>query len=178
VHTLTAPCAAPTSSVMPPLAPLQASVRQTTMAVSVQLAPSALARPSLAHPSLVPDSLTPTSPPLSYFAIPAQVYPHCAQEGAPMATTPPTRPDDWLVVHPVEVARLEQHVHPMVIRRIASIVKPVDQLVLEASTSSPLCPEPSFTHSALADPIWTRSTPPWSPTTPGTWYLTHLAPMS
>jgi hypothetical protein len=36
----------------------------------------------------------------------------------------------------------------------ASIIKPVDRLVLATSASLPLSPEPSSSHSAITEPIW------------------------
>jgi hypothetical protein len=60
-------------------------------------------------------------------------------------------PCDRPVVHPIEVAHPEQHVHPMVTHRTDGIVKLVDKLVLVAFTSSPLTPKPSSAYSAIID---------------------------
>jgi hypothetical protein len=45
----------------------------------------------------------------------------------------------------------------MVTHRIVAIIMPMDRLVLTASASLPLSPEPSSTYSALTNPIWHHS---------------------
>jgi hypothetical protein len=46
------------------------------------------------------------------------------------------RPSDRPIAHPIEVARPEQHVHPMATRRTVAIVKSVDRLVPRSPSSN------------------------------------------
>jgi hypothetical protein len=46
------------------------------------------------------------------------------------------------------------HIHPMVTRRAAGVLSPVDRLVLSVSSSLVLSLEPSSICSALANPNW------------------------
>jgi hypothetical protein len=65
--------------------------------------------------------------------------------GGAVLTPCHAQPGDRSIVHPVEVARPNQHVRPIVTRRTIDIIKPVDKLVLVGSASSPLSPEPLST---------------------------------
>ena len=59
--------------------------------------------------------------------------------------------------HPTILHRDPRHVHPMVTRRAAWILRPVDHLMLSAAASPALSPVPSSVRSALADPNWRRA---------------------
>jgi hypothetical protein len=53
--------------------------------------------------------------------------------------------------HPVALQHDSRHVHMMVTQRATGVLRPVERLVLSAS-SSVLSPEPSFVRSALINP--------------------------
>jgi hypothetical protein len=64
------------------------------------------------------------------------------------------------VYHSVAIHRDLGHVHPMVTRRAAGVLRPVDRLILAAATSSTppdASPVPSSVRTALADPHWRRA---------------------
>jgi hypothetical protein len=101
-----------------------------------------------------------------------ELAPPLAPDDSPARTEPP-------VYHPVAIHRDPEHVHPMVTRRAADVLRPVDRLILAADTTTiPLDASlvPSFVHAASPTPtavaLW-RSTRPYCPTTPGTWYHVH-----
>jgi hypothetical protein len=154
-----APRAAP--SILPP-------PRAATSTPSVpRAAPSTLAH--FANPALVyhrrghattlapPDSGPSTS--AARFADPAVVY-HRREPAIPAALDVPAIRSASSVYHPVAIHRDPGHVHPMVTRRAAGVLRPVDRLILAAATSStPLdtSPVPSSVCTALADPHWCRA---------------------
>jgi hypothetical protein len=63
------------------------------------------------------------------------------------------------VYHPVVIHRDPGHIHPMVTRRAADVLQPVDRLILAADTTT-TPPDaslvPSSVRTALADPHWRR----------------------
>jgi hypothetical protein len=64
------------------------------------------------------------------------------------------------VYHLVAIHRDLGHVHLMVTRRTAGVLRPVDRLILAADTiTTPpdATSAPSFVHTTLADPHWRRS---------------------
>jgi hypothetical protein len=107
-------------------------------------------------------------------ADPAVVY-HCRESATPAAPDVPTICPEPSVYHSVAIHRDPGYVHPMVTRRAAGVLRPVDRLILAADTtttppSASRSPPPfaplSPTHTG--DAPWRRSTRPSWPTTPGT----------
>jgi hypothetical protein len=90
------------------------------------------------------------------FADPVVVY-HCHESTTPAAPDVPADRPEPPVYHPVAIHHDPKHVHPMVTRRAAVVLRPVDRLILAAdTTTTPLdaSPVPSFVRTALADPHW------------------------
>jgi hypothetical protein len=88
------------------------------------------------------------------FAEPAVIYHHCERATPSAFDAPPARTEP-LVYHPVIIHCDPRHVHPMVTRRVAGILRHVDRLILSADrTATP--PGASLVRSsarvALADP--------------------------
>jgi hypothetical protein len=90
------------------------------------------------------------------FADPAVVY-HRRVSATPVAPDVPTDCFEPSVYHPVAIHRDPGHVHPMVTRRAADVLRPMDRLILAADTTT-TPPDaslvPSSVHTALADPHW------------------------
>jgi hypothetical protein len=125
------------------------------------------------------------------FANPAVIY-HRREPAIPATPDVPAAhaaPDvpaarsESSVYHPVAIHRDPGHVHPMVTRRAAGVLRPVDWLILAVDTTcthpdaSPVPPPfalPSLTHLGVV--LWRRSTRPSWPTTPGTWCRVRQAP--
>jgi hypothetical protein len=62
--------------------------------------------------------------------------------------------------HPVAIHRETGHVHPMVTRRAAGVLRPIDRLILAADTTTTppdTSPVPSSVRTALADPHGRRA---------------------
>jgi hypothetical protein len=157
--TLSAPRATPSTTPAPRAAP------STTPAP--RAAPSTPAR--FANPTLVyhrrghattsapPDSGPSTS--AARFTDPAVVY-HRREPATPAALDVPAVRSESSVYHPVAIHRDPGHVHPMVTRRAAGVLRPVDRLILAAATSNTppdASPVPSSVRTALADPHWRRA---------------------
>jgi hypothetical protein len=164
-----APRAATTTSSTPRAAPSTTPVPRAAPSTSPapRAAPSTPAR--FANPTLVyhrrdhattsapPDSSPPTS--AARFADPAVVY-HHREPAPPAALDVPAVRSESSVYHPVAIHRDPGHVHPMVTRRAASVLRPVDRLILAAATSSTppdASSVPSSVRTALADPHWRRA---------------------
>jgi hypothetical protein len=101
-------------------------------------------------PSALPDPGSSTS--AARFADPAVVY----HRRGP--TTPPV--PESSVYHPVAIHRDPGHIHPMVTRRAAGVLRPVNRLILAADTNTTppdASPVPSSVRTALADPHWRRA---------------------
>jgi hypothetical protein len=93
------------------------------------------------------------------FADPAVVY-HRREPTIPDALDVPAVPSESPIYHSVAIHRDPRHVHPMVTWRAASVLRPVDRLILAATTSSTppdASPVPSSVRTALADPHWRRA---------------------
>jgi hypothetical protein len=107
--------------------------------------------------SAPPDSGPSTS--AARFADPAVVY-HRREPAIPVALDVPVVHSESSVYHPVAIHRDPGHVHPMVTRRAAGVLRPVDRLILAAATSN-TPPDaslvPSSVRTALADPHWCRA---------------------
>jgi hypothetical protein len=58
------------------------------------------------------------------------------------------------VYHLIALHRDLVHIHPMVTRRAAGVLSPVDRLVLSVSSSLVLSLEPSSVRNVLANPNW------------------------
>jgi hypothetical protein len=162
------------------------------VAPSTPIVPPAAPSTSVAHfadPALVyhrqgrATPLAPAEPTsstsASRFVDPAVVYHRRELAPPPLAPDDPPARTEPPVYHPVAIHRDCGHVHPMVTRRAADVLCPVDRLILAADTTTiPLdaSPVPSFVHAASPTPtvvaLW-RSMRPYCPTTPGTWYRVH-----
>ena len=61
--------------------------------------------------------------------------------------------------HPVAIHRDPGHIHPMLTRRAAGVLWPVDRLIVavDTTTTTDASPVPSFVRTALADPHWRRA---------------------
>jgi hypothetical protein len=155
----------PAPRTAPSILPAPRVTPSTTPAPRV--APSTPAR--FANPALVyhrrghattsapPDSGPSTS--ATRFADPVVVY-HCSELAIPTALDVPTVRSESSVYHPVAIHRDPGHVHPMVTRRAAGVLRPVDRLILAAATSSTppdASSVPSSVRTALADPHWRRA---------------------
>jgi hypothetical protein len=90
------------------------------------------------------------------FADPAVVY-HRRESATPAAPDVPADRPEPPLYHPVSIHRGPRHVHPMVTRRAAGVLRPVDRLILAADTTT-TPPDaflvPSSVRTALADPHW------------------------
>lgn len=110
-----------------------------------------------ARPWHLPHNLARSRYPLSMQLVPRAtdplyIYQRLGRDAAPT----PSRMDPS-VYHPVALRQDPKHVHPMVTRRAAGVLQPVARLVLSASTSPHLSPEPSSARGALVDPNWCRA---------------------
>jgi hypothetical protein len=93
------------------------------------------------------------------FANPAVVY-HRREPSIPAAPDVPATRSESSVYHPVAIHLDPGHVHPMVTRRAAGVLRPVDRLILAADTTCTppdASPVPSSVRAALADPHWHRA---------------------
>jgi hypothetical protein len=93
------------------------------------------------------------------FADPVVVY-HRRESATPAAPDVPADRPEPPVYHPVAIHRDPGHVHPMVTRRAAGVLRPVDRLILAADTATTppdASPVPSSVRTALADPHWRRA---------------------
>jgi hypothetical protein len=88
------------------------------------------------------------------FAEPAVAY-HSREPATPTAPDGPAARSEPLVYHPIAIHRDPGHVHPMMTRRAADVLRPVDRLILVADTTA-TPPDtssiPSSVRTALADP--------------------------
>jgi hypothetical protein len=87
------------------------------------------------------------------------VVSHCRESATPVAPDVPVDRLEPPVYHPVAIYRNPGHVHPMVTRRAAGILRPIDRLILAADTTT-TPPDASlvpFVRTALADPHWRRA---------------------
>jgi hypothetical protein len=107
------------------------------------------------------------APHLARFANPARVY-HRRMRTTPSvpAALPVRSCAEPPVYHPVAIYRDTGHVHPMVTRCSARVLRPIDRLVLTVTVSSPI-------PTGVA--LWRSAHPCW-PTTLGTWCRIHQAP--
>jgi hypothetical protein len=93
------------------------------------------------------------------FADPAVVY-HRREPAIPAAPDVLASHSELSVYHPVAIHRDPGHVHPMVTRCAAGVLRPVDRLILIADTTCTppdASPVPSSVRTALADPHWRRA---------------------
>jgi hypothetical protein len=93
------------------------------------------------------------------FADPAVVY-HRRELATPAAPDVLADRPEPPVYHPVAIHRVPGHVHPMVTRRAAGVLQPVDRLILAADTTTTppdASPVPSSVRTALAGPHWRRA---------------------
>jgi hypothetical protein len=93
------------------------------------------------------------------FADPAVVY-HRRESAILVAPDAPAARSEPSVYHPVAIHRDPGHVHPMVTRRAAGVLRTIDRLILAADTTCTppdASPVPSSVRTALADPHWRRA---------------------
>jgi hypothetical protein len=107
--------------------------------------------------------LAPTDPGLLThavcFANPAVVYHRYepAPPAAPAILAPRSKPS---VYHPIAIHRDPRHIHSIVTRRTAGVLRLVDRLILAADTTTTppdASPVPSSVRTALTDPHWRRT---------------------
>jgi hypothetical protein len=82
---------------------------------------------------------------------------HRRESATPAAPDVPADRPEPPVYYPVAIHRDPGHVHPMVTRRAAGVLRPVDRLILAANTTTTppeASPVPSSVRTALADPHW------------------------
>jgi hypothetical protein len=105
--------------------------------------------------TLAPADPAPSTSPVC-FADPSIVY-HRRESTTPMAPDVPVDRPKPPVYRPVAIHRNPKHVHPMVTRRAAGVLRPIDRLILAADTTSTppdASPIPSSVRTTLADPHW------------------------
>jgi hypothetical protein len=105
-----------------------------------------------------PADLGPSTSPLRFTA-PTVVY-HRRKSATPAAPDIPADRTEPPVYHPVVIHRDPRHVHLMVTRRAAGVLRPIDRLILAADTTTTppdASPVPSSIRTALADPHWRRA---------------------
>jgi hypothetical protein len=155
---LPAPHAAPSTMPAPRAAPSTPPAQHTAPSTPARFANPTLVyhRRGHATTSAPPDSGPSTN--ADRFADPAVVY-HRREPATPAALDVPAVRPESSVYHAVAIHRDPGHVHPMVTRRAAGVLRPVDQLILAAITSSTppdASPVLSSVRTALADPHWRR----------------------
>jgi hypothetical protein len=124
-----------------------------------------------ATPSALAESTLSTS--AARLTDPALVY-HRHERGPPSTSDDPLAHTEPPVYHPIAIHRDPGHVHPIVTRRAADVLRPVDRLILTAYAPSNASPVPFSVRATLADPhwhhanaLWRSMRPSW-PATPGT----------
>jgi hypothetical protein len=103
------------------------------------------------------DPAPPTS--VARFADPVVVY-HRREQATPSIPNALSARTEPPVYHPVAIHRDPGHVHPMVTRRAADVLCPVDRLILATDTTAAppgASVVPSSVRAALADPHWRRA---------------------
>jgi hypothetical protein len=149
-----APRAAPSTTPAPITSPCAAPSTPTTRFVD----PALVYHHRRHVTTLAPADPGPSTSPMR-FADPAVVY-HRRESATPAAPDVPADRLEPPVYHPVAIHRDPGHVHPMVTRRAAGVLRPVDQLILAADTTTTppdTSPVPSSVRTALADPHWRRA---------------------
>jgi hypothetical protein len=160
-----APLIMPASRVAPSITPAPRAASTTPPAPHA--VPSTLARfvdPTLVyhHRGHADTSAPADSGPLTSttrFADPAVVY-HRRESAILVAPDAPAARSEPSVYHPVAIHRDPGHVHPMVTRRAAGVLRTIDRLILAADTTCTppdASPVPSSVRTALADPHWRRA---------------------
>jgi hypothetical protein len=110
-------------------------------------------RPAPTQPSVAPTpSAPPHTAPSCRYTDPIQTYQRHGRRG-----TPARSHAEAPTYYPVVVHRDPRHIHPMVTRRAAGVLRPPDRLILSATYSSALPPVPTTVRGALADPQWRRA---------------------
>jgi hypothetical protein len=154
LSTLPAPRATPLTTPVPRVAP------STPLAPYAALSMSAACFADLAVVYHRYGRATPSAPTkralstsATRFVNPALVY-HRRERATPLAPDdPPTRIEPP-VYHPVAIHHDPRHVHPMVTRRAAGVLRLVVLLILTANAPLDASPVPSSIRAALADTHW------------------------
>jgi hypothetical protein len=82
------------------------------------------------------------------------------------------------VYHPVAIYRDLGHVHPMVTRHAADVLRSINRLILTADTPPDASPVPSSVRATLVDPHWRRAMEEYATLLANhTWDLVHQSPM-
>jgi hypothetical protein len=111
------------------------------------------APPSPAQPRAAPSPSAPSHTALSSrYTDPIQTYQRRGRRGTPTRSRAkaPT-------YHPVVVRRDPRHIHPMITRRAAGVLRPPNHLILSTTSSSALPSVPTTVRGELADPQWRRA---------------------
>jgi hypothetical protein len=129
-------------------------------------APSTTPAPRVAPSTTLAPCTAPSTPPAlrvalstsaARFADPVVVY-HRREPAAPVAPNVLAARSELPVYHPVAIHRDPGHVHPMVTRRVADFLRPVDRLILAADDPTPPDASPVLSiRTALTDPHWCRA---------------------
>jgi hypothetical protein len=156
---LPAPRVAPSTTPAPRAAPSTSPAPGAAPSTPARFANPALVYHRRGHTTTsAPPDLGPSTS-AARFADPAVVY-HHREPATPVALDVPVVRSESSVYHPVAIHRDPGHVHPMVTRRAAGFLRPVDRLILAAATRCTppdVSPVPSSVRTALADPHWRRA---------------------
>jgi hypothetical protein len=174
-RTVAAPRAVPST----PLAPRAASSSLPASRVAPSSPPASRMAPSARSPLFVLGVAPSPAPLTTRYIDPTHVYQQCVQPASSVPSAAPTYSsapshEEPPVYHLVALHRDLGHVHLMVTQRAVGVLRPVDCLVLLASSSPALSPKLSSVRSAFVEsstPIGgalCRSMRLYRQTTPGT----------
>jgi hypothetical protein len=154
-----APCATPSALSAPHAAPSTTPAPRAAPSTSTRFADPALVYHRRDHATTSAPVDLDLSPRAARFADPAVIY-HRRELAMPaLPDVPAVRPEPSMY-HPVAIHRDPGHVHPMVTRHAAGVLRPIDRLILAADTSTTppdASPVSSSVRTALADPHWRRA---------------------
>jgi hypothetical protein len=154
-----APHAAPPITPAPRAAPTTPPAPRAAPSTPTRFADPALVYHHRSHAATSAPADPGPSTSTARFADPAVVY-HRREPAIPAVPDVPAARSESSVYHPVAIHRDPGHIHPMVTRRAAGVLLPVDRLILAADTTCTppdASPVPSSIHAALADPHWRRA---------------------
>jgi hypothetical protein len=154
-----APRAAPTTLPAPRAAPSITPAPRTAPSTSTRFADPALVYHHRSHAAASAPADPGPSTSTTRFADPAVVY-HRREPAIPTAPDVSAARSESSVYHQVAIHCDPGHIHPMVTRRAAGVLRPVDRLILVADTTCTppdASPVPSSVRAALADPHCRRA---------------------
>jgi hypothetical protein len=154
-----APRAAPSITPAPRAAPPTPPAPRAAPPTSARFADPAVVYHRRGHAATSAPADSSLSTSTTRFADPAVVY-HRHEPAIPAAPDAPAARSEPSVYHPVAIHRDLGRVHPMVTRRAAGVLCPIDRMILTADTTCTppdASPVPSSVRTALADPHWRRA---------------------